>query len=70
MCKSKSAAYDKEETNIILECKFTDPRKYWQHIKPRTSQCDSNVTPALFAEHFSKIIFLKTHHTERVWRCV
>ena len=34
MCKSKSAAYDKEETNIFLECKFTDPRKYWQHIKP------------------------------------
>ena len=28
MCKSKSAAYDKEETNIFLDCKFTDPRKY------------------------------------------
>ena len=55
MCKSKAAAYDKEETNIFLECKFTDPRKYWQHIKPRTSQCDTNVTPALFAEHFSKL---------------
>ena len=55
MCKSKSAAYDKEETNIFLECKFTDQRKYWQHIKPRTSQCDTNVTPALFAEQFSKL---------------
>ena len=29
--------------------------KYWQHIKPRISQCDTNGTPALFAEHFSKL---------------
>ena len=28
MCKLKSAPYNKEETNIFLECKFTDPRKY------------------------------------------
>ena len=69
MCKSMAAAYDKEETNIFLECKFTDPTKYWQHIKPRTSQCDTNVTPALFGTFF-KIIFLKTHLTEHVWRCV
>ena len=61
MCRSKSAAYDKEETNIFLECKFTDPRKYWQHIKPRTSQRDTNVTPALFAEHFSKL-----HSSKRI----
>ena len=62
MCKSKSAAYDKEETNIFLECKFTDPRKYWQHIKPRTSQCDTNVTPALSAEHFQKYILRNTSY--------
>ena len=31
MCISKSAAYDKEEMNIFLGCKFTDPRKYWQY---------------------------------------
>ena len=55
MRKSKSAAYDKEETNIFLACKFTDPRKYWLHIKQRINQCDTNVTLALFAEHFSKL---------------
>ena len=63
MCKSKSAAYNKEETNIFLLCKFTDPRKYWQHIKPRTSQCDMNVTPAPFVEHFSK--FYSSKHILR-----
>ena len=46
----------KKKTIIFLECKFTDPRKYWQHIKPRISQCDTIVTPALFAEHFQNYI--------------
>ena len=50
----------KKKRIFFWSLKFTDPRKYWQHIKPHTSQCDTNVTPALFAEHFSKLYSL-TH---------
>ena len=38
-----------------MQYKFTDPKKYWQHIKPRNGRCDSNVAPAKFAEHFSQL---------------
>ena len=38
-----------------MRYKITDPRKYWQHIKPRNGRCDSDVAPAKFAEHFSQL---------------
>ena len=46
MYKSKSVVvYDKEKTTIFLQNKFTDRRKYWQHIKPRNGLGDIDVTP-------------------------
>ena len=38
-----------------MQYKLTDPRNYWQHIKPRNGRCDSDVAPAKFAEHFSQL---------------
>ena len=46
----------KKKRIFFWSAKFTDSRKYWQHIKPRTSQCDTKITPALFAEHFQNYI--------------
>ena len=54
-CKSKSAASDKEETATFLQYKFTDPRKYRQHIKPRNIPVDIDVAAARFVEHFSQL---------------
>ena len=46
---------DMKQKQVFLQYKFTDPRKYWQHIKPRNELCDIDVTPAMFAEHFSHV---------------
>ena len=55
ICKSKSAVYHKDQTATFLQYKFTDPRKYWQHIKPRNGSVDIDVAPARFAEYFSQL---------------
>ena len=35
--------------------KFTNPKSYWKHIKPRIIANKTYVAPGVFAEHFSQL---------------
>ena len=55
LCKAKSTAYNKEQTNTLLSQKFTNSKNYWKLIKPRIGDTKTYVAPEVFAEHFSQL---------------
>ena len=38
LCKQKSAAYEKEQSELLLKCKYKGSKTYWQQIKPRSTK--------------------------------
>ena len=38
LCKRKSAAYETEQSELLLKCKYKDSNIYWQQIKPRSTK--------------------------------
>ena len=55
LCKLKSTAYNNDQTNTLMREKFTNPKSYWKHIKPRIVENNTYVAPEVFAEHFSQL---------------
>ncbi len=62
LCKRKCMAYDKLQTDILLEMKYTDPRNYWQQIKPRKSRSVDNISNDVFREYF-KTLYMSNVNT-------
>ena len=56
LCKRKSAAFEKEQSELLLKCKYTDSNTYWQQIKPRSTKNEPcHVSLDEFKTHFEQL---------------
>ena len=38
LCKRKSEAYEKDQSELLLKCRYKDSKTYWQQIKSRSTK--------------------------------
>ena len=55
LCKTKSTAYNNEQTTTLVREKFTNPKNYGTYTKPRSVDNKTYVAPEAFATHFSRL---------------